>query len=94
MLAINEVLLLIKKDMVRYKLLIDVRKIINKLTRMQEFELGLKLSSIEEMKGTRVALLRNPRSLENQYVNNVAVNRGYLLKEFDSKDEAVFWLNK
>lgn len=92
--ALNEVIAIIRKSSKKYQMLIDSRKIKNALTTMQEYEFGKMLAASEEIKGSRVAILSNLADIENQFVNTVAANRGYNLKEFVIYEDAMKWLKE
>ncbi len=90
--ALTDVINIIKKDGIKRNLLIDVCNIKSLLSTMQEYDFGEKLAQCNELRGCKVALLKIPQSSENQFINTVAINRGYILKEFNSRDEALSWL--
>lgn len=92
LMALEEVVGLIQKNKKKYNLLIDVRKIITLLSTTQEYEFGVKLAACDELRGSQVAVLKNPESDENKFINTVAINRGYVLKVFLSVDDAQSWL--
>lgn len=91
--ALDEIVNLIRKNKKKYNLLIDVRTIKTLLSTMQEYDFGVKLAACDELRGSQVAVLKNPASDENKFINMVAINRGYILKVFLSGDEAMSWLH-
>lgn len=90
--ALDEVVKLIRKNKKKYNLLIDVRTIKTLLSTTQEYDFGVKLAACNELRGSQIAVLKNPESDENKFINTVAINRGYILKAFISTDDAMGWL--
>ena len=78
----------------KYNLLIDVRNIENKLTTNQEYEFGIKLAASKELIGAQVAVLNKQQTDQNNFINTVAINRGYNLRAFTCYNEATKWLKK
>ncbi len=92
--ALCDVEEILRKNQADKRLLINITDIHSKLTTMEQFEFGKKLAESEELQGSRVALLRKLENKSNQFINSVAINRGYYLKEFFDRKEAVRWLKK
>jgi hypothetical protein len=90
--ALSDAVEILRNGQADKRLLIDVTAITSRLTTMEQFDFAEKLVATEEHRGARVAVIRNPGSDENQFINNVAVNRGYNLKEFTDRNEAIRWL--
>ncbi len=90
--ALSDVINIIKKDGIKRNLLIDVCNIKSLMSTIQEYDFGEKLANCKELRGCNVALLRTLQNNENKFINTVAINRGYFLKEFISRDEALSWL--
>lgn len=92
LMALKEVVKLIQQNGKKYNLLIDVREIKTLLSTSEEYQFGEKLAACNELRGSQVAVLKNPKSDENKFINTVAINRGYILKVFVSDNDAMSWL--
>jgi len=92
--ALEEIKKIIRDENLDADLLIDVRNSTSLLSTMEEYEFGKTLAGTKELKNSLVALLRLGKGNQNQFINNVAVNRGYMLREFTSEDAAMDWLRE
>ena len=92
--ALEEIKKIIRDENLDADLLIDVRNSTSLLSTMEEYEFGKTLAGTKELKNSLVALLRLGKGNQNQFINNVAVNRGYMLREFSSEDAAMGWLRE
>jgi len=73
------------------RLLIDVRLVINTMTKQEQEFFGRYLANKPALKNAQIAVLSkevNP----NQIINNTACLNGYHLSPFTSKSEAIDWL--
>lgn len=90
--AVSEVAAIIRAGRAKKRFLIDVTDIHSELRTSEEYDLGTKLADTKEFREGRTAVLRKPGSNENEFIDTVASNRGYPLKEFTDRDEAIRWL--
>lgn len=75
------------------KLLIDVRKLIMKMSQEEQKYFAEYLSRKKELENARVAVLHNPESNPDSLINAFAYVRGHYSVDFVDKYEAIAWLN-
>ncbi|MEH6348028.1 MAG: hypothetical protein V7785_23225 [Bermanella sp.] len=93
MAAVHEVS--IKKDNFKpLRLLIDVRKVKQKMNESEQAIFGKYLASVEEFKTALVAVLTPEIHNPNTLINKVSVQAGYNLMEFNSEQDALSWLKQ
>jgi len=93
--AIRSALISIEKAVSTYHkdhLLIDWRGVLKPLTDYFRFELGEQLA-LRFRNPIQIAMIVNNR-LENQFMEDAAVNRGAFLKLFENESGAVTWLDE
>ena len=89
--AVDEVCELVNyPDPVR--LLIDVRNITMEMSLKEQKYFGKYLAGREELVNAKVAVLHNPRSNPNVFINAYAYIEGYQVVDFDDQNNAISWL--
>ena len=74
------------------KILVDVNKLEMELTTEEQVAFGEYLAGHVDLTDARVAVLHKPEHNPNLVVDITAFNKGYLLAEFNKKENAEAWL--
>ena len=74
------------------RLLVDASASTTQMSVVDDYDFTAQLSDFSRYQAT-IAMVGNPQEQEqNQFVENVARNRGLNLRLFDNRDDAVHWL--
>ncbi len=73
-------------------LLIDLRSATIVMSETEQFSFGEKISQTADYLNRPTAFVLNPQQSGNDFVENVALNRGYNFQTFVDYEQAVNWL--
>jgi hypothetical protein len=74
------------------KFLVDVSPTTSKPSDKVIYELGVSLSGLDEFIGVRFAIVTSEIDSTDSFLETVAVNRGGIIRVFESRDDALAWL--
>lgn len=77
----------------RFKLLIDVRRVNQEMTSLEQEIFGKFIASKEEFNQAKVAVVDNILEPVDQIMIREALKDDYQIKMFDNEKEALSWLN-
>lgn len=75
------------------RLLIDVTKIIMKMSVDEQKSFAEYLTSKKELANAKIAVLHDPQSNPNLIINALVYTKGFFTVNFENKNEAIAWLN-
>ena len=75
------------------KALLDSRELSIDLETMNLFHLGFDLGTVSDQ-NIRFAMLGTKEQIPDKFMENVAVNRGAMMRSFIDESEAIAWLSK